>query len=288
MTQTNGRTVLVIGSTGQQGGKVVNALLEAGGWNVRGLTRDATSEKAQALVSRGVELAQGDMDDVASLEAAMQGAYGVYSVQSVGGRGVDVEIQEGKNVADAAKKAGVSHLVFSGVSGGNRKIGVPNFESKGAIEEHIRSIDIPHTILRPVSFMDNFNRNRDAIQSGKLSGILSPDKPQWFTAVRNIADFAVAALSRPDDFLGQAIDLAGDSMTLPQAAEVFTRVLGRSVEYNHILPQQRDRIAPPMKVMNEFYEGEGYGVDVAALRGRWGIPILNLEDWVRQEPGWLS
>ena len=93
-----------IGATGQQGGKVVDALLDAGGWKVRGFTRDANSEKAQALVARGVEIAQGDMDDVASLETAMRGAHGVYSVQSVGGRGVEVEIQEGINVADAAKK----------------------------------------------------------------------------------------------------------------------------------------------------------------------------------------
>ena len=288
MTQATERTILVIGATGQQGGKLVNALLDAGGWRVRGFTRDANSEKAQALATRGVEIAKGDMDDVASLEAAMQGVHGVYSVQSVGGRGVEVEVQEGVNVADAVKSVGVAHLVFSGVSGGNRKINVPNFESKGAIEEHIRSIGVPHTILRPVSFMDNFHRNREAIESGQLGGILAPERPQWFVAVRNIADFAVAAFTRPDDFLGQAIDLAGDSMTMPQVAELFTRVLGRPVVYKHVPPEERDRIAPPMKVMNAFYEREGYGVDASALRARWGIPLLNLEEWIRRESGWLG
>jgi uncharacterized protein YbjT (DUF2867 family) len=290
MTQQRAnRTILVFGATGLQGGKTMDALLKAGGgWKVRALSRDPNSEKAQPLKAKGVELVKGDFDDPASLEAAMRGVYGVFLIPLAPTPSPQAETEAGKRAIDAAKRAGVQHLVFSGVSGGNRSISVPNFESKGATERHLQASGVPYTILRPVSFMDNFNRNRDAIKAGKLNGILAPDRQQWFVAVKDIADFAVAAFNKPRDFQGQAIDLAGDSMTMPQAAAVFTRVLGQKVEYGHIPPDQRDRLPEAMKVMNAFYEREGYRVDVQALRAKWGIPLLTLEQWIKQEPGWVS
>ena len=288
MSQAAQRTVLVVGSTGNQGGAVVNRLLEDGGWRVRGLSRDPQSEPARALAQRGVEMVRGDMNDVASLSAAMEGVSGLFFVPVVG-KGVEGEIAGGRAVTEAAKRARVPHVVFSGVSGGNRKIGVPNFESKGAIEEQIRAAGLTHTVIRPVSFMENLNRSRGAIGEGRLSSVLNPTRAQQFVSVRDIARFAVEALNRPQDFAGQAIDLAGDEMTMPQVAELLSRTLKRSVTYSHIPPgEERANIAPPMLVMNEFYEREGYGVDIAALRARWGIPLLTLAEWLGVEPGWVA
>src|SRR5438874_869162 len=110
--------ILVFGATGQQGGSVVAALLKAG-WPVRALVRDPASGKSAALREAGVEIVQGDFSDAASLRAAMNGVYGVFSVQpsSPGGTVTDDdEIRFGIAIADLAHECGVAHLVYSSVA----------------------------------------------------------------------------------------------------------------------------------------------------------------------------
>jgi uncharacterized protein YbjT (DUF2867 family) len=286
------QTILVIGSTGTQGTKVVDGLIKSDKFSVRALTRDKSGDSAISLSHKSVELIEGNMDDLKSLDAAMSGVYGVFFI----GIGTDwfdkdgpkTEIERGSNVIQAAKSNEIGHIVFSGVSGGNRSIGVPAFETKGAIERALAESGLGYTILRPVSFIDNFNRNKDAIKEGRLSGILSPNKTQWFISVQNIADFAVAAFSDPERFLGKEIDLAGEAMTLPDVAKIFAQALGTEVKYNHIGEDDRDRLPEPMKMMNQFYEREGYLVDVDELKKEWDIPLMSVSDWIRQEPGWLD
>ncbi|MBI4235937.1 MAG: NmrA/HSCARG family protein [Chloroflexi bacterium] len=288
MTQAQRRLILVTGATGRQGGAVVQTLLAAGVWRVRALTRNPESEEAKALKGRGVEVVRGDMDSPATLDAALGGAYGVFSVQVAMGQGGPQEIQQGKNVADAAKRARVQHLVYTSVCGAERPTGIPHFESKGDIEAHIRTLGIPYTIVRPVSFLDNFQRNRDAILQGRLMGVLAPTTKNWFIAVPDIGAFVAAAFLRPADFLGQAINIAGEEMTMAQVAESFSRTLGRPVAYAQMSPEEgRSRLSPEMLAMNAWYEREGYRVDVPALRARWGIPLMNLEQWTRAM-GWTA
>ena len=109
---THGNTILVTGATGNQGGATARHLL-AGGWHVRALVRDATTPAAAALAATGAELVRGDLDDRASIDAAVRGAHGLYSVQSANPN----EIAQGKTIADAAQAAGVQHLVYSSVGG---------------------------------------------------------------------------------------------------------------------------------------------------------------------------
>ena len=115
------RRVLVTGATGRQGGAVVRHMLPKG-WRLRALTRNPQSHAAQSLASWGVELVQGDMDDTTSLARAATGLYGIYSVQDFWAVGAKREVQQGKNVADAAKKAGVKHFVYSSVGGAERTV----------------------------------------------------------------------------------------------------------------------------------------------------------------------
>src|SRR5689334_14343681 len=107
-----GKTIVVTGATGNQGGATTRHLL-ADGWHVRALVRDDTTPAAAALAAAGAELVRGDLDDPASLEAAVRGAYGVFSVQSAS----PDELTQGMNVVDAAKVGGVRHLVYSSVGG---------------------------------------------------------------------------------------------------------------------------------------------------------------------------
>jgi len=123
---------------------------------VRALVRDPQSERARALADQGIGIAQGDMDDLASPRKAMTGVRGVYSVQDYFTVGAAREVQKGKNMADAALGAGMEHFVFSSVGGAERKSGIGHFETKWEIENHIRKLGLPATMIRPAGFMENY------------------------------------------------------------------------------------------------------------------------------------
>jgi len=126
------KTVLITGGTGRQGGAVVSHMLSRG-WRLRALTRQSSSYAAQRLAGQGVELVQGDLEDQTSIERAARGVYGVYSVQDFWAVGARREVQQGKNLGEAAKKAGVEHFVYSSVGGAERNSGIDHWESKWEI-----------------------------------------------------------------------------------------------------------------------------------------------------------
>ena len=109
-------------------------LLKQGGWKLRALIHRADPRGIDCLTQQGVEVVQGDLEDVSSLEVAVRGAYGVYSVQNFWAVGARREVQQGRNLAAVAKKAGVRHFVYSSVGGAERKTGIPHWESKWEIE----------------------------------------------------------------------------------------------------------------------------------------------------------
>ena len=154
------RPVLVIGATGQQGGATARHLLERGRM-VRALVRDPASPAARELRRAGADLVVGDLDDPASLRTAMKGAHGVFLVLTmmagprISPEGVAAEERRGQAVADLARESGIEHLVYSSLNGASARSGIPYYESKARIEEHIHALGLPATILRPVSFMDN-------------------------------------------------------------------------------------------------------------------------------------
>src|SRR5713226_3325729 len=126
------RTVLVTGATGRQGGAVIRHMLP-NGWKLRALTRNSSSHAAQELARQGVDVVQGDLEDPSSLDRVSRGVYGIYSVQDFWTVGAKREVQQGKNLAEAAKKAGVQHFVYSSVGGAERSTGIPHWESKWEI-----------------------------------------------------------------------------------------------------------------------------------------------------------
>ena len=149
------KTILVSGATGRQGGALLKYLLK-GQWRVRALTRNPGGRAAAELAKTGVELAQGDMDDLESLKRAMKGVYGVYSVQDFWTVGARREVQQGKNMAEAARSAGVQHFLYSSVGGAERNSRISHWETKWEVENHIRKLGLPATMLRPAAFMENY------------------------------------------------------------------------------------------------------------------------------------
>lgn len=277
----DGRIVLVTGATGKQGGAVARRLLDEG-FYVRALTRDPNKPEARALAERGAEVVEGDLNDRATLDRALEGVHGVFSVQNFFEAGYDGEVRQGVTLADAAKATGVSHFVYSSVGSAHRKTGIPHFESKFEIEEHVRAIGLAHTVLRPVFFMDNWVLfGREQILSGTLSQPLDPDKSLQQIAVDDIGVFAAIALKNPDGWLGRAVDLAGDELTMPEMADVFGRIIGREVHYVQMpMEQTRQSVGEEGAKMYEWFNEVGYDADIAALRRAYPNPIT-LERYLR-------
>ena len=282
----DGKVIAVTGATGQQGGAVARKLLSEG-WKVRALTRDLEKPQAQELASLGAELVAGDMENRSELEAALDGAYGVFSVQNfwLPNVGFEGEIRQGKLVADAAKVAGVQHLVYSSVGAAHRGMGQKHFESKWIIEQYIHSLDIPYTILRPVAFFENFNWERAAILNGTFNALgLRPEKERQLIAVEDIAAFVALAFGNPEQYLGKTIELAGDALTESQIADTFAKVIGRPVQLTIPAGGNGRRSDEEMTAMFKFFNGEAYDADIAALR-RLHPGLLRFEEHLRKN-GW--
>lgn len=282
----NNQLILVTGATGQQGGSVARHLLQEG-WKVRALVRDPNKDSAQALAQAGAELARGDLYDRASVDAALKGVYGVFSVQNywLPDVGYEGEIKQGNLLADAAQAAGVQHFVFSSVGAAHRGMGQKHFASKWMIEQHIQELGLPYTILRPVFFMENFNWNRPQISNGNLPGIgLYPGKTMQMVAVEDIGAFVALILANRAEFLGKTIEFAGDELTEPQIAATLGKVIGRPVELQ--APQMPQGVEPneEQMAMFTFFNGESYTADIPALRRRY--PGLRTLEQNLRETGW--
>jgi len=282
----NDKIIAVTGATGQQGGAVARKLL-AEGWKVRALTRDLNKPAAQELASLGAELVPGDMENRAELEAAFQGAYGAFSVQNywLPNVGFEGEIRQGKNVADAAKAAGVQHLVYSSVGAAHRGMGQKHFDSKWIIEQQIQSLNVPFTILRPVAFFENLNWERAFILNGTFNAIgLRPEKERQLIAVEDIAVFVALVFANPEGYIGKTIELAGDALTESQLAETFTKVIGRPVKLSLPTGERGWGDQEEMTAMFNFFNGEAYDADIPTLR-KIHPGLLTLEQWLRKN-GW--
>ncbi len=279
------KTIVVSGATGQQGGAVAGHLL-AGGWRVRALVRDPEKPSARALATSGAELAQGDFNDPSSLERALRGAYGAFSVQNfwLPDVGPEGEVRQGKNLADAAKAAGVRHFVYTSVGGAERKTGIPHFESKRRIEEHVQALGLAATIFRPVSFMDNYNWSRPQILSGTFEKRgLRAGRTMQLIAVDDIGGFVRLAFERAEEFVGRALELAGDELTEAEIVAAFSRVIGRPVSVVPASPSPWNT-GPEAEKTTRWFNEEGYKADIAALR-RIYPGLQTLEQYLHRS-GW--
>ena len=279
MPKNSKRLILVTGATGHQGSAALRRLREKG-FPVRALTRDPNKPAARNLVGHGTEVVRGDLDDPASLTRALDGVYGVYSVQTPMEQGVEGEIRQGINLADAAKRLRVSHFVYSSVAAADQKTGIPHFESKYRIEEHIRATGLPYTFLRPVFFMENWLRMKDKIEQGTLALPLSPDKRLQMIAVDDIGTFVTMAFERPGHWQGRAMDIAGDELSMSELAQAFTRMVGREVQYVRVpWDQFEQQTGHAMTIMYRWFEDVGYHVDISAVRQE-HPNLMTFERWL--------
>ena len=280
--------VLVAGATGRQGGAVVRHL-QPKGWKLRALTRNPDSYAARKLAEQGVELAQGDLDDPESLERAARGVYGIYSVQDFWTVGARREVQQGKNLAEAGKKAGVGHLVYSSVGGAERNTGITHWETKWEIEKYMRSLQLPMTVLRPASFMETYHilEVEVGLLKGKLADPIRGDKPYQTIATDDIGAFAALAFERPKEFVQMELEIAGSELTNIQAAKVFSRVLNRPVKFKKLpMPIVKLFLGKEFYEMFHWFNTKGYQANIPELRRKYPeVHLHSLEEWLRED-GW--
>jgi uncharacterized protein YbjT (DUF2867 family) len=282
------KTVLITGATGRQGGAVIRYMLPRG-WRLRGLVFKADNSTVQRLTDQGVEVVRGDLEDPASLERAVRGAYGVYGVQDFWSVGAKREVQQGKNIADAARRAGVEHFVYSSVGGAERNSGIDHWESKWEIENHIRKLGLPATMIRPAAFMENYyiDQVEIGILKGKLLDPIRGDKAHQTIASSDIGAFVALAFERPREFIGAALEIAGSELTNPEAAQVFSRVLGKPVKFQKLpMPMVRLFLGKEFYQMFRWFNQAGFNANIPELRRKYPeVPLQTLEEWLRAE-GW--
>jgi uncharacterized protein YbjT (DUF2867 family) len=267
---SNVLTILVTGSTGQQGGSVARALMEQG-HHVRGLTRNTESRSAQALAAEGASLVQGDMTDPASLAAALQDVDGVFVMGTPFEGGIDAEIAHGKTMVDAAADAGVAHVVYSSVASADQNTAVPHFDSKYEVEQYLRGRDVPHTVIAPVFFMENLflPDTLGGIREGVYASPLKPDTKLQQISLADIGSFAAWVFTHRSDFLGQRVELAAGALSGNHVATALGVVAGRPIEYRQMPMEQIRSFSEDLALMYEYFERVGYQVDIGELRSRY-------------------
>ena len=226
---------------------------------------------------------RGDLNDPESLARAVDGAYGVFSVQTPADHGAAVEIRQGINLADAAKRARVSHFVYSSVASADRNTGVPHFDSKARIEDHIRGTGLRYTVFRPVFFMENLLGMREQIDHGTLALPLRPETRLQMIAVDDIGAFVALAFERSGYWQGRSLDIAGDEVSMADLAASLSRVGGHDVRYEQVPWDEFEKTAGrEMTVMFRWFEDVGYHVDVPAVRREYPN-MSTLERWLQSK-----
>jgi uncharacterized protein YbjT (DUF2867 family) len=279
----NEKMILVTGATGRQGGAVIRALLDRS-FKVRAITRDPEKPSSQSLKSKGVEVFKGDMEDIPSLHQAMQGVYGVFSVQNYWEKGIgyDGEIRQARNLMQVASNEKVSHFVQSSLAGCDNAKGVEHFESKWEIEKMIDALHLPRTFIRVVFFMENFLANRKIFFPG-LAGALRKDTRFHMISVDDIGWFVADAFANPAGYLGKAVEIAGDSLTIAEIKQVYNKVTGKTAT-NSKLPFSLMKILSSENARQLQWNNEiGWRFDIQKLRTIYP-EMISFEKFLKAHP----
>ena len=283
------RPVLVLGATGKQGGAALRHL-RARGIAVRAVTRKPEGDGGKRLAGLGAEVVRADMNDPASLEAALRGCRAVFSVQNPWEKGQD-EAAQGKLVIDAAKRAGVEQVVYASVIRAETSPDLAHFANKVLVEQHLKASGLKWTILRPVYFMDNLSDPESSrFMWATLRHFLGESVKLQMIATDDIGAMAAAAFVEPERWSGQTIDLAGDELSIPEASAVWARVRGEApptlpgfLMYG-ISPLIRVFMSEGWRMFAWYGEASQFTVDIAALKAK--APQLNdFEAFLRLKTG---
>lgn len=293
---TNRKTILVFGATGAQGGSVARNLLSRGRFGVRAFTRKPDSPAAQALRDLGAEVAQGNLDDRASIDAALAGCYGAFGVTNFWEHFAK-EAEEGRNLVDAVAAAKIEHFVFSTLvsiekaTGGALKS--PHFDIKAELEDYARSLGIPSTFVHMPFYFENFLAffvPRPAGDGTFQFGFPQGDTPLAAMSVDDLGLLVAPIFEQPETTIGKVIEPAADELTAAKYAEIMSRQLGADIRYAYVPREVFAKLGFPgaedLADMFEFYRLHMPSRARAIEECRALAPELqNFETWLSRNEG---
>ncbi len=252
------KIIAVTGATGAQGGGLVRAILadKSGDFVARAITRKPDGDKGRELAKLGVEVVAADMDDAASLAKAFAGAHGAYCVTNFWEHfSAEKELAQAKNLADAAKTAGIAHAVWSTLEDTRKRVPlsddrmptlkgkykVPHFDAKGEADHFFVDAGVPTTMLLTSFYWDNlvaFGMGPKKGEDGKLAFVLPmADKKLSGIAAEDIGKCAYGIFKRGSELIGKTVGIAGDHLTGEQMAKALSQALEQPVAYSYVPPE---------------------------------------------------
>jgi uncharacterized protein YbjT (DUF2867 family) len=254
------KVIAIVGATGNQGGSLVNAILDQGemaGFSIRALVHNVQSEKAQQLRERGVEVIYCDINDEDSIVKAIEGAYGFFCVSYFWpAMNPDHELRQIKNMANAAKRVDIKHVVWSTFEDSRRRLPVmtslampslgegarfkvPQCDSKGEGDTFFKNAAVPTTFMMTSFFWENFlSQNFCPKKTGEDKYVLAfpmeGNKRLPGIAVEDIGRCALDIFQRPDEYVGKHVGIASEVLTLREITAKIAYALGRVIDYEQI------------------------------------------------------
>jgi uncharacterized protein YbjT (DUF2867 family) len=304
------KIIAVVGATGAQGGGLARAILNdpSSGFAVRALTRKVDSDKAKELKNLGAEVVAADLDDVESLKRAFAGAYGAFCLTNFWEHfSADKELAQAKNMAQAAKHAGVQHVIWSTLEDTRRwvplsdnrmptlkgKYKVEHFDAKGEADHLFSDLGVPTTFLLTSFYWENliyFGAGPKKGPDGKLA-LTYPmgDKKLPGIAVEDIGKCALAIFKKGREFIGKTVAIAGEQLTIAQMAAALTKALGQEVRYHEVSPEEYRKFGFPgaedmgnmFQFKCDFQEAFCGPRDPSIARGL-NPSLQNFEGWLAQ------
>lgn len=253
------KVIAVVGATGAQGGGLARAILDDpdGGFAVRALTRNVQSDNARALAKRGADVVAADSDDEASMERALQGAYGAYFVTNFWEHfDPEREKAQARNMVKAAKAAGLEHVIWSTLDDTRLRLPlddermptlleqykVPHFDAKGESDVYFLEARLPVTLLKTSFYWDNlihFGMGPKPGSDGVLELVLPMGQAKLpGIAAEDIGRVAYGLFKAGDAYIGKRVGIAGEHLTGAEMAQALTKSLGREVRYREVTPAQ--------------------------------------------------
>ncbi|MGB9374490.1 MAG: NmrA/HSCARG family protein [Jiangellales bacterium] len=300
------KLITVVGATGAQGGATVRALLKDETFAVRAVTRDPDSNAARALADAGAEVVQADIDDEASLLAALEGAYGAFFVTFFWAHfSPDVEQAQAQRMAQAAKTAGIEHAIWSTLEDTRRFIPldddrmptlmgeykVPHFDAKGSANHFFTDAGVPTTFLQTAFYWDNMIGFGSGPQRGEDGSLVlvfpMGDAPLSGIAAEDIGKVAAGIFAAGDTYTGQTVSIAGEHLTVTDMAAQLSNAIGEPVTYAAVEPDDYRGLGFPgaedlgnmfqfYRDFNDYFVGER---DIDLVR-QLNPELMSFRDWL--------
>lgn len=268
MTKLIDKIILVTGATGKQGGATARNLIKAG-VKVRALTRKPDSNSANSLRTLGIEVVKGNLNDTNSLDKAMHGVYGVFSVTNFWEFGTGKkEVIQNKNLTDLAKKHNAQHFVLASIARCDDNPNLAHFVTKHECEKYIQSSGLPYTFLRAVYFMDNLKPNQQGatFHWAVLPDILGTKTSLQMISTADIGWFAANSFLHPEQYLNKILDIAGDEVTYPQLLAAYKKVFNTDPKKSNLMKFILMNMMPEIKKMMNWYREPRFKANIEYLR----------------------